>query len=1167
MYTYHHLISRLTEGDKIHLLTDLHSLRTPWAESLGLPRVNCAHLKDGCRGDHPRDLPTPALLARSWDLSLMKETAAELTRRLAESGVNHVFLPPAASAITPDGNRLSEDPHLSGKLAGALLSGTKAAGLTATATGYGFTEADATAMDQPPSRRFLSDHVAAPSAAMAYSGQLTAILVENNTAAHESMAEGGYFVLRPTADATETVTALTKGELLIHGSADALKAALHTHRRLKTAIAHGKASTGELEAAIQCGEAMSEETLDSAVDRLLTFAHAVAEGVTVFAPATPADTAPADTEIPTDPDIPMETDTVSSTEPDIPVETDAESPTEPVEEPTESPADNTPAAPPVTPSFDTATAVMPTPDPAADPLYKRALDGATVLLENRDRLLPLTKATRICILGDAAREGEDVTALVSALNNHGHTYLGYARGYDPALTRDDALTAEAAALAAEADTVLLFLATEAGKRTLPAAQKALLDRVTRLRKKTVVILSAAISPDMSFLRVATTPVAGLLLIPAGVKGAALHAVETLLGDRTPMGRLTETLTDSTHPACDRRGYKIGPFVGYRYYDTLGQGAVYPFGHGLGYTKFSYSSLRVREGEITFTVKNTGKRGGVAIPQVYAGIRSSAILRPKRELVAFTRLYLAPGEKTTVTLPWSPPPADGGMGLCEKGTYRLFLGESVSDIRMTADLPAGRDTVPPDGAKLSDYLPTVTNIPTENYVLEAATKPMKPSVRNLIFGIAAITLAVSVKLYDILTVSNSLFLNIVAILLAAGAVAFFVMEIADRKRGFARERAALEEANAALFAEAAEIPVPSADALFAAAAESAAAAEEEAAAEEQDHFLDVNKDLTLPVAVTALTTLATEKGLTPESGTVPALLSAMASSRLLLTRGMDSETFTAMTETLCEYFGCPAAVDTVDATYTDEAALLYRREESGELTPRNALTAVESARRDPRTVHLVSLTEVPLETLSDYFVPYARYTRAPRTACSVTTHDPEGNEVAYLLPENLWFVLNLKDGESLGNLPDYIAEVAALLNPAFTATPPAAAHSEFAPFPYGQMLYLCDRLKSGFALEEENWKRIDRLEAYAARYSGFAVTNKLWLGLETYLAALMTVEPDPAAALDEALSVRLLPALIAALSGKLPREERSLTETLEAVLGEGNATHCRRTLKESGADLT
>ena len=116
-----------------------------------------------------------------------------------------------------------------------------------------------------------------------------------------------------------------------------------------------------------------------------------------------------------------------------------------------------------------------------------------------------------------------------------------------------------------------------------------------------------------------------------------------------------------------------------------------------------------------------------------------------------------------------------------------------------------------------------------------------------------------------------------------------------------------------------------------------------------------------------------------------------------------------------------------------------------------------------------------------------------------------------------------------------------------------------------MSYLCDRLKSEFSLSEDTWKRIDRLEGYAARFGDFAVTNKLWLGLETYLAAAMTGEPDPATALDEALAARLMPALITALSGKLPREERSLAETLEAVL-DGNATLCRRIVKESGADL-
>jgi hypothetical protein len=258
---------------------------------------------------------------------------------------------------------------------------------------------------------------------------------------------------------------------------------------------------------------------------------------------------------------------------------------------------------------------------------------------------------------------------------------------------------------------------------------------------------------------------------------------------------------------------------------------------------------------------------------------------------------------------------------------------------------------------------------------------------------------------------------------------------------------------------------------------------------------------------------------------------------------------------------------VDETYTDEAALLYGKTEEGETLPRKALDAIESARRAPRTIHIVALDNVDFDTISNYFVSFARYARAPHSACAVTTHDTEGNEVAYLLPENLWFVLNLREGEGLHRMPDYLTEVAAVLTPFFESAEPTASHTEFAPFRYGQMLYICDRLKAAFSMEEDTWKRIDRLESYAARLSGFSLTNKLWLGLEGYLSAILTLEPDPTTALDEALAARLMPALIASLSGNIPKEERSLTETLDAILGDGNTTLCRKTIKESGADLT
>ena len=121
MYTYHHVIRRLTEADKIRLLTDLDSLSSPEAQELGIPQVNCAALREGLCGD-TAELPSPAVLARSWNTELMTEAAEEAARRLLAKGVNHVILPPAGSAIVSDGERLSEDPLLSGALSGDLLA-------------------------------------------------------------------------------------------------------------------------------------------------------------------------------------------------------------------------------------------------------------------------------------------------------------------------------------------------------------------------------------------------------------------------------------------------------------------------------------------------------------------------------------------------------------------------------------------------------------------------------------------------------------------------------------------------------------------------------------------------------------------------------------------------------------------------------------------------------------------------------------------------------------------------------------------------------------------------------------------------------------------------------------------------------------------------------------
>jgi beta-glucosidase len=101
-------------------------------------------------------------------------------------------------------------------------------------------------------------------------------------------------------------------------------------------------------------------------------------------------------------------------------------------------------------------------------------------------------------------------------------------------------------------------------------------------------------------------------------------------------------------------YDEGLKVGYKWYDAEKKQALFPFGFGLSYTTYAYSGLSVTPGDstsVTFTVKNTGKRAGIEIAQVYASLPDSAGEPPKR-LIGRARVQLAPGESKQVSVPVS-----------------------------------------------------------------------------------------------------------------------------------------------------------------------------------------------------------------------------------------------------------------------------------------------------------------------------------------------------------------------------------------------------------------------------------------------------------------------------------------------------------------------------------
>ena len=184
--------------------------------------------------------------------------------------------------------------------------------------------------------------------------------------------------------------------------------------------------------------------------------------------------------------------------------------------------------------------------------------------------------------------------------------------------------------------------------------------------------------------------------------AGLPIADVLSGDVCPSGRLPITfpvkLEDCGAHSFDTLcfpgdsidiEYREDILVGYRWYDTKNIKPLFPFGYGLSYTTFEYGKAAVESSEGSFTVTvpvtNTGSVKGKEVVQLYVGDDKATVVRPKKELKAFEKIELSPGETKTVTLTlteqdlkfWDE--AKHGWTL-EPGTFTFYVGASSADIK-------------------------------------------------------------------------------------------------------------------------------------------------------------------------------------------------------------------------------------------------------------------------------------------------------------------------------------------------------------------------------------------------------------------------------------------------------------------------------------------------------
>ena len=403
------------------------------------------------------------------------------------------------------------------------------------------------------------------------------------------------------------------------------------------------------------------------------------------------------------------------------------------------------------------TAITGVSTPEHKALAREVAEQSTVLLKN-DGALPLADdAPTVAVIGQtasatatngvSAKTGcawylvfarstalncdaivDPLTSITERVAEAGGSVL-YANGADPA---------QAAAVAAQADVAIVFGHYTMGETTdladlhLDANGDALIEAVAAASDRTVAVLNAGSAVEMPWI---DDVEAVLHAWHSGEQfGPALAGL--LWGDVNPSAKLpmtfpvsiadTPTNTPEQYPGVFSDGsttrpagsteirqveYSEGLQVGYKWYDEQGIEPLFEFGHGLSYTSFEYSDLKVavdrdRTAEratatVSFTVTNTGDRDGTEIPQVYLTLPDAAE-EPGKRLVGFDRIELAAGESTRVELvvdsaasnqPFSIWDVDADSWVAPKGRYEIAVGSSSRDLRLSDTLQLNI-TMPP-----------------------------------------------------------------------------------------------------------------------------------------------------------------------------------------------------------------------------------------------------------------------------------------------------------------------------------------------------------------------------------------------------------------------------------------------------------------------------------------
>lgn len=330
-------------------------------------------------------------------------------------------------------------------------------------------------------------------------------------------------------------------------------------------------------------------------------------------------------------------------------------------------------------------------------MAREAAREGIVLLKNKNHILPLQEGTKVALIGKMAEKIRYQGAGSSHINptklvqpKDVISHVAFAVGCDERGNTDKNLLKEAEQAARTADVAVVFAGltevyeSEGFDRKdmkMPKGHVRMIEAVSSANPNTIVVLMCGSAVECPWI----DEVSGVLYAGLSGQAGAEAIADILYGKVNPSGKLAESWPIRYEDCISAKEYakqrdalyKESIYVGYRYYDSAKVKVRFPFGYGLSYTTFAYDHLQVQplaDGtyQVTCDVTNTGKMAGKEIVQLYVSALKSPIFRPAKELKAFTKVALEPGQTKEVSM------------TLDARSFSIYLGQSYLNAMTTED---------------------------------------------------------------------------------------------------------------------------------------------------------------------------------------------------------------------------------------------------------------------------------------------------------------------------------------------------------------------------------------------------------------------------------------------------------------------------------------------------